>query len=190
MPQPSHRLYIDYVTGNTSGVSKEHTVMLRINGDIPAVDAGTYGQGVFLSFLSALTPANLRSGWRAIRGRLVPNYADWSLPYELTPALLAFVGSANTGAWTASNEAIQLTWIGRSTTTGKRARLSLYGASVIVIDSNFRYTASEWGAAAGAAVTALNQAEDLVAVDNSQVFWYSYVNANYNSYWESRIRRG
>lgn len=191
MSNATHRVFFDYMTGNAPGVSKEHTVMFRImeEGQTPG-DAIEQAQEAFLSMLQAIGTPALRQGWRVLRGRIAAAGTDFSLPFDMDSSLETTVGTGTTSGWTGHQEAIQYTWVGRSFTTGKRVRLSLYGINITVVDSNFRLLPSENANVALAVPATLNAQPTLVAVDNTLVNWYNYCNVQYNSYWERRIRRG
>jgi hypothetical protein len=87
--------------------------------------------------------------------------------------------------------------VGRSPTTGRRSRLSLYGTSLLNenFPPDFRLDVGNAGyGAVAAAIDVLNSAPgegtSFRSIDGSPVVWYEYANANYNSYWERRIRKG
>lgn len=191
MSNATHRIYFDYVTGNLSGVSKEHTVGIRIiSAETTDVQAIQDAQVAMQQVLTTIGAPNLRVGWRVIRGRVQAAGSDFSLPFDLDASLENFVGSASNASWNSALEAIQYTWVGRSSTTGKRVRFSLYGLGYLTIDTNFRIMPSEVPAVAGGVPDVLNAQPTIVALDNTRPTWYRYCNVQFNSYWERRIRRG
>ena len=188
LPQNSTtRYFFDYVTGNAT-TSTEHTIAMRVNPAI--VDPPTACAGL-LAVLTAWTNGNFRSGWRVIRGRVQAAGSNFSVPITLTTALANFVGTLSTG-YVARLEAVEDTFQGRSLTTGRRVDLSFYRAATDPTD-NFRVVAG----GSGLNLTVQNvrnaiQAEVangmFLAIDQSQPTYSAYMNQNYNSYWERRIR--
>lgn len=186
-PNTTGRVYFDYVTGNLA-TSQEHTVMMRF-----AVGSGFNlgdAQEEFLSILTAFGVAEFATGWRVTGVRLSQPLQDISLPFALIPSLAAFVGTG--GALGPSQEAREWTMQGRSFTSGRRVDFSFYG--ILEADpANFRINAGGSGfpalvALAQQRLTASSLAGYWVAIDGSAATWYGYLNMNYNSYWERRIR--
>jgi hypothetical protein len=192
MSNATNRYWVDYVTGNIAGVSREHSVMLRIAaGEQSVADVAAQGAAIFLSFLTAIAATSFRTGWRVIRTRVATAGNDFSLPVTPPQALSDFAGLNTGNQWNVPMEAVQYTWVGRSFTTGKRARLSLYGiqlGNTGTVDANFRFTSGE-GTWVNASSQVLTAAGGLCCVDGSQAGWYPYVNVQYNSFWERAIRR-
>jgi len=182
------RIFFDYITGNQA-TSKEHTVAWRSTGP------GTTHEDVqarFLEFLQVLSPGTFVQGWRVLRVRVQEQGADFSVPVPMIAGLAAFVGTF-TGAYPQNREAEEWVWSGRSSTTGRRVDFSLYGIGT-AFPVNFRYPAGgsspNW---VGPSIAFLNSADPPVGplvIDFSKPTWYSYVNVQYNSYWEEQVRRG
>lgn len=182
------RVFYDYVTGNEP-TSREHTVQLRYNADGSIEEV----HQLFTDVLTALTPASFRDGWRIVRARRQSIGVSFSLPTVLPPGLATFVGTGNS-PYSPRFEAVESTFQGRSPSTGRRVDLSLYRANGDAVE-DFRFEADGTllGQAIGAAVAALtagSAAGSGVTVDGSPAVWYPYMNENYNSYWETRSRRG
>lgn len=186
-PNNTGRVYFDYLTGNLA-TSQEHTLMMRFAVG-PGFDLGD-AQDIFLDFLNAYGTVEFATGWRVQGVRLSQVGDDFSLPFPVTPALAAFVGTG--GNLGPSQEAREWTHQGRSFTTGRRVDLSLYG--VVEADpDNFRVTGGVSGFAAKVAaaanyLTLASTTGYFVAIDGNAATWYQYLNMNYNSYWERRIR--
>lgn len=181
------RWFLDYVTG-TGPTSAEHTMSVRLGPD-----AGVDGaSGVFLGVLNGIGSANLWAGWKPIRMRLQKAGTKFSLPVGMGSALSAFIGTGSNQDYRATTEALELTWQGRSFTTGRRVDLSLYGFRQTGILGEFRYTSAAFapGGAVVASLSAQTGASAPLAIDGTEVTWYEYTNFNYNSYWEGRIRKG
>lgn len=187
LPQNNtHRMFFDYVTGNTT-IATEHTMAVRYN---PALRDVSDVQVDFLNFLQAITNGNLFQGWRVLRCRVQAAGSDFSLPVTVVATLASFVG---TGAATpaGTDEAKEWTWQGRSNTTGRRVDISMYGISA-AFPANFRFPAGGSSPAFVAnTVNVLNAKAILgsfLTIDGSPPTYYSYVNGNFNSYWERRLR--
>lgn len=180
-------LFIDYRT-QIGGV--EHTLMLR-----PASSSGsdiTDTANALLSALNALGQGFFRTNWRVITGRARAAGSDVTAPVPLPAGLTAFAGS-NNNTYTADREAVEARFVGRSPTTGRRVSFSIYGIGGNIPINPFRITgaASGNGLLVRNAVAALNASGGaLRCIDGSVPQWYEYLNLNYNSYWERRIRTG
>jgi len=176
------RFFFDYVTGNAA-TSQEHTVQVRCSNETSPEDAQT----AFLALLNAMGTARFGNGWRVLRVRYQPAGTDFSIPVYMSPTLAAFVGTG--GAVTPPNEALELTFQGRSFTSGRRGDLSLYGTAGYNLSTNYRLTPGEapW---VQTAVDVLNSVETIVwrAIDGTRLTFYPYANWNFNSYWERKLR--
>lgn len=176
------RYFFDYVTGNAA-TSQNHTVQVRCSNETTPEDA----QEAFWSLLTAMGSARFGSGWRVIRVRYQAAGTDFSIPVTLGATLASFVGTG--GNVSPPSEAIELTFQGRSFTSGRRGDLSLYGTVGYSLTTNYRLTPGEasW---VGDAVAVLNSVETIVwrAVDGTRLTFYPYANWNYNSYWERKLR--
>lgn len=185
LPQnTTNRVFFDYVTGSQA-TSQEHTVAIRAFGPGTTTDDV---QNRFRTFLAAIGATNFPGGWKVVRVRYQTAGTTFSVPLALTSTLATFVGTG--GNLDPFQEARELTWQGRSFTTGRRLDFSIYGI-LLTTPNNFRlvpgagapsWVASSVGALAG------NPEGIWTTIDNSQPTWYNYVNVNYNSYWEARIR--
>ena len=178
-PNSTARVYFDYVTG-AALTSREHTVQWRANLALATVDLV---QAKFLGFLQAVGASNLRQGWKVIRVRVCLAGSNFSVPVNPTAALGGFVGTY-AGSYNARMECVEDTYQFRSLSSGRRGDFSLYRAQGDA-DENFRFgmpTAQQT-----ALLDAANNAS-LMAIDNTSPGVYTYVNQNYNSYWETRSR--
>ena len=188
LPQNNtNRLFIDYVTG-TSATSVEHTMAVRMLNGVTVTQA----QNAVAGFLISLGEGNLRQGWRVLRVRYQAAGTAFSVPQVIEDELFGILGTYS-GDYSPRFEAVEDTFQGRSFSTGRRVDLSIYRAASDAV-SNFRVNAGEAGfpAAVGAASAFLNSAVAapgaFVCIDGTQPVWYTYLNMNYNSYWERRIR--
>lgn len=177
----TNRLFFDYVS-QTNGY--EHTMAVRYgpSQSVAAVMASLY------SFVSAIGLAHFASGWRFIRARRQDAGSDFSVPEALAAPLSTWVGTG--GTFAISYEPLELCFVGRSPTSGRKARLSLYGGTGVNLNTNFRVELPDSGYAwLQAGIAALNGASNaFLAVDGSPVVWYPYVNWQFNSYWERQVR--
>lgn len=186
-PNNTARLFVDYITGAQPS-SAEHTLMCRY--DQSRLTASDAADGIG-RLLMAIGAANLRAGWKVLRLRNASQGNDFSVPVTMPSAITSFVGTANIN-YNARLETVEETFQGRSASTGRRVDVSLYRA-MADCDASFRVLAS--GSGVGSMVTAivgrLNAdvfAGHWLAVDGSGPVWSSYMNQNYNSYWERRLR--
>lgn len=179
------RFFLDYVTNNTSSAT-EHTMGVRLKPTAGADGAAIW----FVTLLQGIGASNLYAGWRPIRLRYQAGGSNFTVPVGLGNTLSAFVGTASLTSIVQSREAVEVTLQARSYTTGRRTDISIYGTTVNT--GNFRYAigaanAPTWLTAAF--IDSLNQAgQPAIAVDGTEVRFYPYVNVNYNSYWETRLR--
>lgn len=174
----TNRLFFDYSTG-VSATSRAHTISWRYAAGQPTDSV----QSAFLTFLNAVTAAGVRQGWRVTGVRQQTAGTLFSVPITPLPALLLFVGTGDT-PYNARLEAVEETMQGRSLATGRRVDFSLYRA-IVDADGNFRIgLPASWQSALSTASGAGN----LLAIDGAEPIWYTYLNQNYNSYWETRSR--
>lgn len=183
-PNSTARVFFDYVTGNAV-TSVEHTVGFRVASSLS--DDGK--QLAVSTFLNSIGAGTLVIGWRIIRARVQAAGSNFSQPIPLIAGLASLVGTFNSSAFGADREAIEWTWQGRSYSTGRRVDISLYGLAQ-ALPVNFRLPVGGSSPAwVGNTVTQLNgAATEILAIDGAEATWYNYVNANYNSYWERRLR--
>lgn len=188
LPLPANnttRFFFDYVSGGAD-TSKRHTVQMRVPGP-PDTDADT-PQAAFLEFLQSIGEDKFAGGWRVESVRVQAEAAIVTLPVTMISTLAAFEGSAANIAQPL--EAREWTWQGRSFYSGRRVDLSLYGINE-ASPAKFRFpvggSSPSW---VGTSVDALNGFTDFFwAIDGSDATWKYYVNSNFNSYWESQIRK-
>lgn len=188
-PNITSRLFVDYVTGNQN-TSQEHTLLCRFTGGSEDVAPAMASVG---NFLNALGAPNFRVGWRVIRARVSFAGTDFSVPVELSLGLIEFLGTAPLTGYSPRHETVEDTFQGRSLTTGRRVDISLYRATGDA-DPSFRIV----GGSSGFPLAVTNASNSLngssaggngfLTLDGSSATWYRYMNQNYNSYWERRIR--
>jgi hypothetical protein len=175
------RWFLDYVS-SSGAAAREHTASIRLSTGSNA----TAANAKFLQILTAIGAGNLRNGWRALRLRFQDAGAVFSVPVTMSSGLAAFVGTQSISGYQVAQEALQWTWQARSFTTGRRVGFYLFPCSN-VSPSVFRSSIAPLGTTV---VAALNDDTngDVLCVDGSSVSFGSYVNINYNSYWERNLR--
>lgn len=184
LPQNSTaRVFFDYITGNAA-TSVEHTMGFRVASSMD----DNQKQLAVSTFLNAIGATLLVVGWRIVRCRVQAAGSNFSLPVPLIAGLASLAGE-NLDAFSPEREAVEWTWQGRSTSTGRRVDVSIYGIAAAV-PPNFRIPAGvgspNW---VNNTIAQLNgAATEILVIDGTEAIWYNYVNANYNSYWERRLR--
>lgn len=108
------------------------------------------------------------------------------------PAVAANIEDSPPGTNTPGGaaRAYQINFQGKSL-TGAKASLMLIGvtgSAVNSLGSNYRITLAEGGTWLPAALAALRAITGLVAIDNSSVVWYDYVNIKPHDYWAKAVR--
>lgn len=173
------RVFFDYVTGNLA-TSQEHTCMVRY---ISGTTTATAVQTSFLALLNGFTAGAFRQNWRVTAVRVSQPSTNFSVLIPTLPALAAFLGTSVVPYQTRF-ETVEDSMEGRSPTSGRRVSISLYRADNDA-DATFRYGMP--AAVQSALATGLT-AQTFMTADTSAPVFYTYVNQNYNSYWERQLR--
>jgi hypothetical protein len=142
--------------------------------------------------LEALTPNFFRTQWRVYEAFASGAGSNIVTPAQFLDNLNGFVGG-NVNNYPPEREAIEMRFVGRSTTTGVKVSFSLYGIGSNVPIGQFRLNGGNSGFALGVrnAVNVLNASNGAFrCIDGTIPVWYDYVNLQFNSYWERRIRIG
>lgn len=164
-------LFLDYTT-----CGYQHTLQVRFGGDVPETEAETE----LAAFLASLGNSHRLM---TINGcRYLPEGQNISVEVPWNGAT-----TYGTGAGTANETAQFYDFIGRSA-TGRRTRISIYGAITKTYQEKFRAPeGSDPAFAAG--INELNTGEGtFLAVDGGQPIWKRYVNLGENAYWRNRVR--
>ena len=182
-PNLTTRVFYDYIT-QEDGL--EHTFQVRG----PASDLPAAAHQAVTDLFAAMGASRFATGWKFLRARVQFTGSDFSLPTVLPPGLFTFVGTG--GALSKQNEAVEYTFQGRAANSGRRVDLSLYGLVGITLDGSYRIVAGDPDYAwLDDAVGVLNTAVDAFkALDGQTATWYPYLNYQWNSYWERRMRIG
>lgn len=179
-PNNTARLWIDYVVGGI-----EHTFQVRYNANQPTIDVVDTVAAI-LGFIEG----ELASSFAVQGARVAPAGSNISVPFDISGSALAgFVGT-NGSDLPANNAPREISWTGRSHTTGRRVEWSLYGYMPNT-PANYRWGPGETVASSSQVIAALNAASAagiFVAIDGTPAVWKPYVNVNFNSYWENEVR--
>jgi hypothetical protein len=173
-------LYMDYTTGR-----RQHTAQIRL----PSSQSPAAGVGVLVSVLTSLQTV-LPNTWAVQGWRFRAQGQTITLPYA-AGASGVFVGTGDPNL-PEMEEAREWVFVGRSTAQGRRWELSLYGIKYNT-PADYRYNTADMPPGLQDALDNLTDAaagQFIVAIDGDEPVIYPYVNVNYNSYWESRARRG
>lgn len=179
-PNLTDKVFIDYTTGD-GAAAQTHTLMVRHMAGNANQDSV---QGFVLGILNAYGAGEFNQGWRVLGVRVQNRNENFSLPAAINGNLAAFVGTRALQFYNRRHEAVEDVFVGRSVTTGRRARFSLYRA-VGEADDTFRFGMSANLQNALGLAVAQNV---FTAADGTNVGWKTYVNQNYNSYWEGELR--
>ena len=182
------RIFIYYTTGG-GATAQEHVLSIRYNASLAtAFDI----MDDLASVLSLSTSeGDLLSGWSVLRAETQAEGSIIRLPATVPASLLAVLGTGQPTA-TPSTQAREVRFIGRGLTTGRRVSLSLYGVKDgAIAEADFRFEPATGGllgdllqfikgiGLTGAAFS---------TIGSEQTNWYSYVNWQYNSHWETEQR--
>ena len=177
-PNNSDVYFFDYTTGRV-----EHTFQVRVATPVPRVDVMDAVANAFEQ-IDNLLP----SVWKFIGARFREQGSGITLPVTLGSNVATFAGTA--GSIAEELEPREWTWQGRGLTSGRQLDISVYGLNLNVPPS-YRYTHAGGPPSLGAFREALEQAFPVFCtVARDQPVWYPYTNVNFNSYWESRARKG
>lgn len=175
-PNSTGRVFVEYIANG-----RGHTVSFRYTEDGPPPSGTLEAIDEFLIACNALMPED----WTFDSWRYQARGSDISLPLGGSPT--PFDGLRTPRAYELP---AFVSVIGRST-LGRRARIYLLGAGFDASEdgglaANYRLTAAE--SAVVTAVVAAAASASPVAVDNSPVNWYNYLNVGYHSYWQRAAR--
>lgn len=175
----TERIFVAYTTGRN-----EHEFVMRV---ADGADISGYSDAI-LNFLTPLAPI-LCGDWRIVGARRQEKNSEFSLPLTI-PGLSEFAGTAAAAQVPPELEPRQFKWTGRSASTGRNVSVGLYGI-VGATPATFRYVLP--ADSAPMANARLGLVDDsfggfFVAIDGANVVWKSYVNVQFNSYWETRAR--
>lgn len=177
-PNNTGRLFLDYTTG-----VHEHTLSVRFDSATTLAPAANF-LSIFLNDIELLLPAS----WQVTGARYQMPLTDLTLPYS-DPTLTSFAGGGG-GTLQAYEEPREWVYVGRSSVTGRRWELSIYGL-LLATPGDYRLGTGSLPPAIGASLDTIASATSTgawVAIDGNEFVVYPYVNCNFNSYWEARQR--
>lgn len=180
-PENTARLFIDYEVANVP-----HSFQVRFDATVRSVFAVANDVYSILNFAAS----GLSTSFIVTGARVAAANSAISLPYSLEGTDLFGFSGDNTGTLPESEYPRELVWVGRSPTSGRRVRFSLYGY-VGNTPGNYRFGPGEVVFSSLPVISALNAAStagSFIAIDGTAATWYGYVNVNYNSHWESEAR--
>jgi len=135
-----------------------------------------------------------------LTGSRVTDWSEISAEYSaedtnvFVPASLpgSAAGTATIPTNSLSQSIATISFVGRSS-AGQKARMFLFGTLFTpeltgAEQDDFRVTVSESGSIASAVAELNSGSPPIVASDDNDVIWYSYVNLKYNDYWLRQIR--
>lgn len=173
-PLPSNNtpvLFIDYTVAG-----EQHTMQARPQTGSSNLDV----MGVLADFWAAFDDSIYQTNIDGARGRAEGGVVTLPLTWTGDSAYGTADGDHN-------NTAQYYDFVGRSI-LGRRVKLSVFGAVVVVdtVEHDYRLTPS------GNVLAALNvlksNSDILGAIDGAQIIWYDYINTGINAYWRNKIR--
>lgn len=179
-PNSTARVTVFYTTGRI-----EHQLTCRYEQPVTPAGAVQF----VAQFLDELRPL-LPNQWRTLRATNQAAGSNLSLPLSLDN-LDGFAGSSTEGLVPADQEPKQVNFIGRGPSDGHKVRVGLFGMFVATT-ARFRLETPAYSQLDGA-VDVLNTASAagaFITIGGQLATWYRYVDVQYNSYWETRARRG
>lgn len=181
-PNATARLKVKYRVGN-----RNHNFTWRLPRNTDADAAGDYVDKVN-TFLTNAEPV-LWSDFTLLGGDFAPADSEVFLPIGGFDTITGATASAGR---TAGNNSVFLQFIGRGA-LGAKGSFYLYGASFdpfLSYAGDYRITNSENTTVSALTGTLSEVAPNLVAIDNSTMTWYGYVNIKANDHWVHRSRTG
>jgi hypothetical protein len=182
------RLFLYYSTGG-GATAQEHVMTIRYNASLanPSDIMSDLGDSMGGEGMEA----QLFQDWQFLRGETQAEGSQFRFPISIAGPLTAILGTGLDNA-SPTQQAREVRLIGRGNTSGRRVSLSIYGVNDLQIEeSDFRFDPTA-GSIIGAirvnaAVTGLSGAA-YINIGKGATTWYTYVNWQYNSHWESRQR--
>ena len=173
----TRRYWLQYTTGIT-----EHSIMTRwaLSSSDPSALA------FYAAFLGAVQ--GLLSDEFTVLGVLRAEQGS-NVRLPINPGNLPSFHGTDTDSPTKEDSPKELIFVGRGETSGRRWRLSLYGAQV-GFPPDYRFEGVGLLPSLAAAIAVVEDfSGSLVTVAGDAIIPYPYVNINNNSYWETQARR-
>lgn len=171
-PNTTARLFVDYTVAG-----HQHTLQCRFDAPNTPNDALEVVGSLLTAFGSQLYLSTF------VAARYV--VAGGSVGVPVTP--VGFPTTWGTGSAAGNESAQYYDLIGRST-SGRRVRVTVFGATVVSTNDVFRIPTT-LGPPWSDVKDVLDGAEGtFLAIDGSQPLWYPYINTGINAYWRNQIR--
>lgn len=170
------RLFVDY-----NDTYNDHVLIFRYEATFVPEDLDAWVS----AFLGSLEPA-LVDGWSVTGCRFQEAGSIVSLPVTM-PLTNAFVASSSQ-ILDAKEAPRQTKFVGRGQFTGRRNSVGIFGL-VYVTPATYRFTGVLPTWATAARNTLVSESNNFgLTIGGDRTDWYTYVNVNYNSYWETEAR--
>jgi hypothetical protein len=172
------RLFVYYTTGG--GVTAQEHVM-TIRYDATLTDPSEIMTGLGTAMQADSGGGQLFDGWQVLRAETQAKGSQFRFPVPVPSELLAVLGAGQ-------EVGVQ----GRGSTSGRRVSLSLYGvATNAVLSSDFRFEPFP-ATLLGNLLTFMglrgSAGTSFINIGGGPTTWYTYVNWQYNSHWETQQR--
>jgi hypothetical protein len=182
------RLFVYYTTGG--GVTAQEHVM-TIRYDATLTDPSEIMTGLGTAMQADSGGGQLFDGWQVLRAEVQAKGSQFRFPVPVPGELLAVLGAGQEVA-TPTDQAREVRFQGRGSTSGRRVSLSLYGvATNAVLSSDFRFEPFP-ATLLGNLLTFMglrgSAGTSFINIGGGPTTWYTYVNWQYNSHWETQQR--
>lgn len=183
------RLFLYYTTG-TAATAQEHVMTIRYNAVLE--DPSDIMTVLGNAMQAGIGETQLFEGWQFLRAEIQAEGSQFRFPIPPTGALLGVLGTGD-NAPSPTDQAREVRFIGRGTQSGRRVSMSLYGVNVgALLETDFRFDP--------VADTLLGNMRVLIQtqgvaggswtnIGKGPTTWYTYVNWQYNSHWETAQRQ-
>lgn len=170
------RLFVDY-----NDTYNDHVLIFRYEPEFAPTDLDAWVS----AFLSDLEPVMV-DGWNVTGCRYQEAGSIITLPVTM-PLTGAFVASSSQ-VLDAREAPRQVKFVGRGEGTGRRNSIGVFGL-VFVTPPTYRFTGVLPTWASAARNTLVSESANFgTTIGGDRTDWYTYVNVNYNSYWETSAR--
>jgi hypothetical protein len=182
------RLFVYYTTGG--GVTaQEHVMTIRYNAALTDPSAIMTALGTAMQ--ADAGEGALFDGWQVLRAEVQAEGSQFRFPVPVPSELSAVLGSGQEVA-SPTDQAREVRFQGRGSTSGRRVSLSLYGvAANAVLGGDFRFEpfpATLLGNLLSLMALRGSAGTSFINIGGGPTTWYTYVNWQYNSHWETQQR--
>jgi hypothetical protein len=182
------RLFIYYQTGGGT-TSQEHVMTIRY--DATLTDPSEIMTGLGAAMQADTGGGFLFDGWQVLRAETQAKGSLFRFPVPVPSELLAVLGSGQEVA-SPTDQAREVRFQGRGSTSGRKVSLSLYGVIAgAMLETDFRFDPVP-STLLGNLLTFIalrgSAGTSFINIGGGPTTWYTYVNWQYNSHWESQQR--